>query len=162
MNSDLADLRSVCTCNTRAILVGWIVRENDKGQALVDFPGNQVGPLEARSVIRDIPRHEAKGRIPVLLVFENGDPTLPIIVGEICDRPFSSTERTVALCTGQAPDVLVDAEKIVFHAQREIVLRCGRSSVAITSDGKIVIRGTEITSRASRTHKIKGGSVRIN
>lgn len=54
--------------------VGKIVQISEVGKALVDYPGNQTGPIEARSVIdSQSNRHKhTKENIPVLLAFENG------------------------------------------------------------------------------------------
>jgi len=41
-------------------------------------------------------------------------------------------------------------------------LSCGKGSMSLTADGRIVIKGIEITTRALRKHKIKGGTVDIN
>jgi hypothetical protein len=59
-------------------------------------------------------------------------------------------------------EAILDGQRIVFDAQNEIVLRCGKSSLTLRKDGKVVVRGTEIVSRASRTNKIKGAAVQIN
>jgi hypothetical protein len=53
-------------------------------------------------------------------------------------------------------------ESIVLEAQQEIALRCGQSSLTLRRDGKIVLRGRDVVSRASRRNKIRGGSVDIN
>ncbi|MCC6418741.1 MAG: hypothetical protein IT429_10940, partial [Gemmataceae bacterium] len=49
-----------------------------------------------------------------------------------------------------------------FDAKEEIVLRCGKSSITLRKDGKVVVLGAEVVSRASGTNKIKGAAVRIN
>lgn len=52
--------------------------------------------------------------------------------------------------------------EIVIEAGEELTLRCGEASIRITRDGKIVLRGKNILSRAEGTQRIKGGSVAIN
>jgi hypothetical protein len=56
----------------------------------------------------------------------------------------------------------VDGERIVFRADRELVLRCGEASITLTRAGKVIIRGTYLLSRSSGVNRIKGGSVQIN
>jgi hypothetical protein len=148
-----------------AFRVGQLVQVSPKGKALVDFPGNPVGPLEARSLVGAIGSPEATLRedLPVLLVFENGDPTLPIIIGvigEVIAPPGPWRQRALPLDRPQ--EGIIDGKKIVFDAKEEIVLRCGKSSVTLKKDGKIVILGAELVSRASGANKIKGATVKIN
>jgi hypothetical protein len=59
-------------------------------------------------------------------------------------------------------DIFIDGKKLVLNAQEEIMLCCGEGSIVIKKGGKIILKGTEIVSRASRTNKIKGASVAIN
>lgn len=58
--------------------------------------------------------------------------------------------------------VEVDGERRDVVAEEELVLRCGRSSIVLSKDGTIVIRGTKILSRAAGVNRIKGGAVEIN
>ena len=57
---------------------------------------------------------------------------------------------------------LRDGEKVVVSAQRELVLRCGKASITLTSAGKILIRGAYVLTRSSGVNRIQGGSVQIN
>ena len=56
----------------------------------------------------------------------------------------------------------VDGERIVVEAEREIVIRCGQSSITLTRSGKIVLRGTHIVSKSSGANRVLGTTVRIN
>ena len=49
-----------------------------------------------------------------------------------------------------------------LHARKEIVLKCGKSSITMTRAGKVIIRGTYISTKSSGANRIKGGSVQIN
>jgi hypothetical protein len=145
--------------------VGKITEITKEGRPRVDYPGNKLGPIEARSII-ELPATLLDGRlddIPVLLLFEGGDPSLPIIVGIIRDT-VASPDRQAAISspTGPMRDVSLDGKKLLFEAQEEIVLRCGKGTMTLRKDGKILVKGTEIVSRASGANKIKGASVLIN
>lgn len=144
---------------------GRLVQITKQGRALVDYPGNQLGPIEARSVVAEFPkdRRNREKNLPVLLVFENGNPASPIIVGIIRDTLYSVTSsEEITLPVKRPGDGTIDGKKIIIDAKQEIVLRCGKSSVILRKDGKILVKGINITSRASRTHKIKGSSININ
>jgi hypothetical protein len=47
-------------------------------------------------------------------------------------------------------------------AAESISLSCGASAIELRRDGKVLIRGKDIVSRADRVQRIKGGSVSIN
>jgi len=53
-------------------------------------------------------------------------------------------------------------EELVLEAERQIVLRCGKSTITLRRDGRITVRGAEVTTRASGRNKIRGASVEIN
>src|SRR5205823_3790279 len=123
---------------------------------------NGQGPVEARSLL-GAAAGAALENCPVLLVFEDGDPALPIILGIVGDRlmPEAPAVET-SLPVPRPRDGVIDGKKIVFDAKEEIVLRCGKSSITLRKDGKVVILGAELVSRASGTNKIKGAAVKIN
>ena len=59
-------------------------------------------------------------------------------------------------------DVVVDGRSVVIEAEQEIELRCGEAAIILSADGHITLRGTYITSHASATQRILGGSVNVN
>jgi hypothetical protein len=58
--------------------------------------------------------------------------------------------------------VRVAGRRIRIAADEELILECGGASIRIDGRGKVVVLGSDITSRARRLHKIKGASVAIN
>ncbi len=138
--------------------VGRIIEVMRDGRALVDFPGNSRGPVESRQAAGDVSLDAIRDGVPVLLFFENGDPRLPIVVGVVRDK-LAAPQATPA----RVPrNVTVDGRKIAIDAQEELSLRCGKCSITLRRDGKIVIEGMHLVSRAEGTNRIKGGSVAIN
>ena len=161
----LTELTRVQASEIGGFCVGHIVHISKKGRALVDYAGNPVGPVEARSVIDGASDHDnhSQKNIPVLLVFENGDPMLPIIVGIVRETfylPISLEETDLSVKPPR--EAILDGRKVSLDAKEKIVLRCGKSSVTLRKDGKIIVKGTQIVSQASGTNKIKGASIRIN
>jgi hypothetical protein len=126
-----------------AASVGRIVVIEANGDVLVDFRGNELGPMRAR--VATVETLDGKDE-PVLLVFENGDRRRPIIVGVL----------RVGVRRG-APK-----RQLLFEASQEITIACGKSSITLSRDGRVVIKGTELVSRASGTNKIRGATVQIN
>jgi hypothetical protein len=140
--------------------VGRIVGVAPTGQPLVDFPRNPALPVAARMLIDlDADCRDAE----VFLLFEEGDPSLPIIAGLLRDTvELKKTVAHTALPDGAPREVVVDARVVVLDAEREIELRCGKSSIVLRADGTVVIKGTRLLSRSSGPNKIKGASVQIN
>jgi hypothetical protein len=59
-------------------------------------------------------------------------------------------------------ELAVDGDRKQIEGLKEIVLRCGKASITLRSDGRVIIRGTYVETRASGTNRIKGGAVHIN
>ena len=53
-------------------------------------------------------------------------------------------------------------DELVIEAGRQLTLRCGQGSITIRHDGRVLIQGFDIVSRAGRANRIKGGQVVIN
>lgn len=113
----------------------------------VDFEMNPTGrSLSARSTVALKKEHIGR---EVALLFEQNDVRKPIVIG-LMHVP----ERSI--------EVAVDGEIQEVSAENELLLRCGKSSILLRKDGKIVIKGENILSRARMTNKVKGGSVQLN
>ena len=123
--------------------LGRVVMIEANGDVLVDFRGNELGPIRARVATNET--LEGKDE-PVLLLFENGNRGLPIIVGGLRDGARRREPK----------------RRLVFEAAEEITIACGKSSITLRRDGRIVIKGTELVSRASGTNKVRGALVQIN
>ena len=160
---------------TEGVRVGRVIRINDSGQPLVNFSGNQRGPLAARytgSLVLSLLGEAAESGKEVLLAFENNDPARPVIIDTLfslldeVDLPARSSEEEELELEPEPEeeitDVTVDGRKVTFHAEEEIVLRCGKASITLTKAGKVIIRGAYLLNRSSGVNRIKGGSVQIN
>jgi hypothetical protein len=92
----------------------------------------------------------------VALLFENGRREQPLVIGKIV-VPGRAAEPAAKLVTAK-----VDDEVLTLSARQRIVLQCGKASITLTRAGKIIVRGTYLSSRSSGVNKIKGASVQIN
>jgi len=107
-----------------------------------------------------IPPEQLQGS-DVLVLFEGGDPESPIAIAVLHSASSEKVEPDIE--TGHTSlQSIVDDEQVIFDAKRKIELRCGKGSITITPDGKIVLRGTHLLSRSSGPLRIKGGHVDIN
>jgi hypothetical protein len=131
---------------------GLLVAIGGDGTPKVDFDGNpEREPIAAVSTVAIAERDTGREAV---LMFEDGDPRRPIILGLV--RPHASQPTT------QSGEVSVDGEQVTLTAEKEVVLRCGHASITLTRAGKILIRGKYVLSRSSGVNRIKGGSVQIN
>ena len=132
-----------------SVIVGRIAAIQESGMPLVDFPGNASGKLVAAQSL--VPVTTADTGRNVALTFEEGDSSLPIIVG-LFQTPSAAESHEVKL----------DDESLVLSAKKEVVIRCGKSSITLTSAGKVLIQGEYLLSRSSGVNKIRGGSIQLN
>ena len=59
-------------------------------------------------------------------------------------------------------EVKLDGKSVVLEADNEIELRCGKASIKLTRDGKVIVRGAYVETHSRGVNRIKGGVVRIN
>ncbi|WP_245919236.1 DUF6484 domain-containing protein [Melittangium boletus] len=148
---------------------GWLSGIDGTGRPLVDFEGNTAGPVIAQlAAALDTPtlRNAAACHQKVVLLFENGDPRRPFLMGLIQEP--SPTPLLDELLESQGPkarrplESWVDGQRVIIEGQEEVVIRCGAASITLRRNGKVVIKGTTLETSATGTHRIKGGSVEIN
>ena len=144
--------------------IGRIVGTNEQSDVLVRFEG--CAPRAAKLVAGlnkiDLIKKEYKGR-EVLLVFEKGNPDYPIITDLMADPLEDLLSLELPGDQNESlDDVLIDGKRITIEAEDEVEIKCGKGSILIQKDGKIIIKGTHFLSRSSGPQRIKGSSVSIN
>jgi hypothetical protein len=137
---------------TAGVVLGTLVGQDAAGNALVDYPGNPEDCYLA--ALSTVPLTDADLGREVALTFVEQDPRRPLVIGLLQAPAVRPAPEPV---TAQA-----DGERLVFTADKEIVLRCGQASITLTRAGKVIIRGAYLLSRSSGVNRIKGGSVQIN
>jgi hypothetical protein len=135
------------------------------GAPLVDWDGG--GPVSARPVARldvaDLCRPDGAGREVLLLFPADARPVIVDLLADPVAQVLAQTlAETLAAPEGPAPEARLDGDRVVLEGRREVVLRCGKASITLRRDGKVVVRGTELLSRATGRNRIKGASVAIN
>lgn len=77
---------------------------------------------------------------------------------------ISGAPRT-ASATRETPRVFeadVDGARVRICARDEVVIQCGKASITLRRNGRIVIRGTYVATDSAGTNRIRGGQVRVN
>lgn len=155
------------------IVLGTIASIDALGQPLVDFPQNLSS--EAISAITTVPLEQVHVSRQVALLFNQGDFSQPIVTGLIHsplqamldsyqhEQENSDSARKVELSGNlNGNNVCVDGKTITFEATDEMVFKCGQSSITLTKEGKVLIRGKYLLNRSSGVNRIMGGSVQVN
>ena len=122
--------------------------ENDA--PLVVFASNpREAGVAARSLVTLDPEDAGS---EVALLFEDGTPDRPLIIGKVVEHVRTSDQR----------QVVRDGETVKIRADERLELRCGKSVIIMEKDGHITIRGTYLVSHASAANRIRGGSINLN
>jgi hypothetical protein len=140
----------------RLVVVGELIAIKEQGQIpLVLYPGQKgSAAVPARSIV-DL--HASQIGRRVLLLFETNENADPIVIGLLREgNGLPAKEMSTQV------EVQADGNLVTVSARKRLVLRCGRASITLTEEGKILIQGTYVSSRSSGVHRIKGGSVQIN
>lgn len=85
---------------------------------------------------------------------------------EVLVQTASSTPLLDELLEARVPhqevEARVDGKRVVIEGQDEVVLSCGKASITLGRNGKVIIKGVQLESSAAGVNRIKGGSVQIN
>ncbi len=150
-----------------AVVLGRVVAVDAAGAVQVSFAGSErmrPARLALALPLEELAAAALNGRA-VVLAFENGDPTLPLILG-LMPQSDCAQGDAVAHQQGDPPAagvmLQVDGRRVHISAQEEIVLQCGNASITLRRNGRVVIRGNYVETYSEGTNRIKGGQVRIN
>jgi hypothetical protein len=136
-----------------SMVLGVLIGLIDGTRPLVSLAGSPNAQwIRARTLVQLGPQDIG---CLVGILFEGGNPDLPLIVG--CIAGEQARDRTEPLT-----DVQLDGQRVVLRATQSLVLRCGQSSITLKEDGAIEIRGVNLASRALRRNRIFGGSIDLN
>ena len=154
------------------IIIGSVTGIDGQGQPLVDYVKNPSGqPLVAMSTLGIAAMHIGRN---VALLFANGDPLRPVIMGLIhsplhdlivsydAKAQEQPSSEQAALSSPTVDDITLDGKRIVLEGKEEVIIKCGEASITLTKEGKILIRGSYLLNRSSGMNRIMGGSVQVN
>lgn len=139
------------------VVIGTLLELLPDGKVRIAVPSHGISDMRATPVCALTALHEG-GQIAVM--FEQGDTTRALVIGPMAGGDVASK----AADHGEPAlrEAVIDDERILIEAEHEIELRCGEAAIILTRDGRILLRGTYISSHASATQRIRGGAVQIN
>lgn len=162
--SPLAPARIAAGGELGHAVVGRVVSYS-RGEVRVEHLAHRGAPLTARplaSIEEAALECAARDGAEALLLFEGGDPSRPLLIGLL----RSATPLVDALLAGPLPAAekvaRVDGRRVVVEGKEEVVLQCGKASLTLRRDGKVVLRGVNLVTQADQVHKIRGGKVQVN
>lgn len=129
--------------------IGRLVAVDEKGHAWIDFDdgGRAIGArIELATTPAELERVMAE-RTPVVVRLGAEGASLVAFAGKAPARVIEAD---------------VDGRRVRLAAEQELVIACGKASITLRANGRVIIRGTHIESYSDGTNRIKGGQVRIN
>jgi len=141
--------------NTASIKRGILHSISQDGWLIVEIPHPSKQLLKCYWLETSDPHpiHLAQGD-EVLVAISPEPQERPCILGRV--KRYPSSHEQAEEKQDRNP------ENLVLKADQQIVLSCGDSTITLRHDGKVLITGVDVVSRAARTQRIKGGSVQIN
>lgn len=133
------------------LCLATVARWDDQG-VLVKLPHARE-PVAARVMLAP---GETSGRARVdvgqgvVVMLSPGDD--PVILGQL--QPIGAP---VVKAEARA-----DGRRLELAAEDEIVLTCGESSLVMRRNGRVLLRGVQVETRAKGLNRVKGGTVAIN
>lgn len=155
---------AVSAAKAEGIAIGQVEHvDASSGAVRVGIPSLGLQGLNAVSMVQLAPQHVGQS---VALGFEGGQTDRPVVLG-LMMQPVTAVADVAPHATRlthghDALQVSHDGRRVVIEAHTELELRCGEAVILLSEDGHIQIRGAYVTSHATASQRIRGGSVQIN
>jgi hypothetical protein len=135
----------------KQIIRGKVLIIHDNGSILVVCEGEKSG-----EALCDV-LHTSEGPGVCLA---SGDAVLVWLADDDDERGVIIGRIGPSHAPAPSPEEL--PEDLVIEAKNNLTFKCGEGSITLRSDGKVLIKGKDLVSRAQRMNRIKGGAVAIN
>jgi hypothetical protein len=152
----LSTAASLPASSLDGVRIGTLVGFADGGATpLVTFDNQPTSAaVPARATLDLHAGHVGKSAV---LVFEGGDPLRPIVLG--CLHVAGAGALAAA---PEQVEIDADGQRLIVSAKDRIVLRCGKASLTLTKEGKVIVQGAYVSNQSTGVLRLKGGSVQIN
>jgi hypothetical protein len=128
-----------------------VLSVTEAGSIVVAFEGHEHACVGATVALTETD----VGRTATVM-FLDGDPARPIVTGLLQGAPAP------ALQSPRPAKLELGARELELTADSKLTLRCGKSCIVLDRDGKVVIRGEHLLSRATSVNRIRGGTILLN
>jgi hypothetical protein len=144
--------------DTQAIEIGRVLACRPDGLLLVLRDGDTEPVICNHMETADCQRLTLRPEDVVVVAIPPSCDPRGVILGRLGPSHAPSDQSV-----GSMPEVGPDTpDELVLEAKRSLTLRVGSGSITIREDGKILIKGKDLVSHATRLNRIKGGAVQIN
>ncbi|MCA9199230.1 MAG: hypothetical protein KDA87_16910 [Planctomycetales bacterium] len=140
------------------LVIGTLVGISASGVPLVEFPGNHAGPQEAMTAVQLTCEDEARthvGREVMLHLEAEGDRI--VLMSFLHERIVADRQDSTGSQSGSQK-----SKSLHLEADSELQLTCGKSSLVMKKNGKVLLKGIDIVSHAENRQRIVGGEIKIN
>ncbi|MEM6405608.1 MAG: DUF6484 domain-containing protein [Pseudomonadota bacterium] len=128
-----------------SVTLGTLADISPTGQPLVHWPTSlSHAPVPARS---QIPVSATDQGRECTLVFANGDPTQPILLGLL--QPLDTTTTRTD-------------NPVQIQSDQSIQLQAGQARLELHADGRILLQGRHIRSQAYGPNHLVGAAIKLN
>lgn len=142
-------------------------RNEDDAAPPAIAPGHEVGTL-----VRVTPGGDLWIRRPSLPCSRRVRSVVPLSVSDlgkdvlILCAPTKNGEDIVIGCFVEATpppnSVEIDGQHIELEGRRSISMRCGKANIELRADGRIMLNGENITTKAKQANRLLGGTIYLN
>lgn len=157
--SQLNEISQYCKSGTQ---IGEFIGLDEGGHPLVIVEGlnSPLIALTAITVNQCISNYIGQS---VLLWVDDAENNRPIIIGFISDQfeEFESKSNN-EMTTFSESTLTIDGKQVNLEGKKEIILKCGHSSITLSQNGKISIKGKNIINRSSGNYRVKGANLNFN
>ncbi|MCF7918859.1 MAG: hypothetical protein K9N06_02975 [Candidatus Cloacimonetes bacterium] len=77
-------------------------------------------------------------------------------------RLYQKPEHIITKEEEETEELVIKKKSVKIDVYKDIELNNGKGSVSIKSDGKVIVKGENVTTRARRINKIRGAAIELN
>jgi hypothetical protein len=85
-----------------------------------------------------------------------------VLVVPLQPLPSATKATTAAVVVGRLKQAGHPPKTLELAAAERVTIRCGDASIDLRADGKVLIKGDDVTVHAKGTQRIRAGNVAIN
>lgn len=130
------------------------------------FPGMEQATSGQLHVAQVVSGPGEPLRVQCAALSQESLPARLVLPMGICSAPPPEAGATVLLCKPAGTPEMLLVLGIVAEparpAESTLQLRCGQGRLELREDGRVQLRGTDVTVRSTGLARLKGSAVRIN
>ena len=144
---------------TEPLIAGHLVGVDSEGRILFRPEGSEDPPFPVAIAMAVSDGALVKAtRLAQRALVARTENVGPVLIGFV-------RERVDARVRDAGPgdlEVIVDGETLNIRADRQLELRCGKASLLLRADGRVILSGTYVVSTSRGPNKIKGTTISLN